>query len=311
MGNHHLRKCALRPLPFADTALYFQAQRAVVEHAEIDIEQRLLFFRELVLQPVLDGGDVFAHRLQALKKEGNFGVDILAGAARHRVQIRLRNNQHCGAHGNAGRAGNTGKFRAARGIALAILAANGPGRLGVGDDPGKLGGHGDQKGLLVLVEAPTVLLLYNQHTLQAPLVNYRHPQKGVVQLFANAFQIEIAGVFFRVVQIQRLFTPRHNAYQTLILGKADNAHELGVKALVCHHHQTAGFKILEVDRAHLNTHHLGDALHHDIQRGLQVVGGIDRLHNPAQGVEHHPPALRLSSLTRRLWRAQSSFIARR
>jgi hypothetical protein len=167
-----------------------------------------------------------------------------------------------------------------------VDADDGAGGLRMGDHARQLGGAGDEEGLLVFVEAALFDLLDHQHAEHAALVDDRYTEEGAVEFFADAGQEQEAGVGLGVVEIERFFAGGDLADQALVRRQADLADEAGVQAFVGHEHITAAVRISQVHGADFGAHDVAHPPHDDIERDLQVIGGVDFLHDTAQGVEH-------------------------
>jgi hypothetical protein len=102
---------------------------------------------------------------------------------------------------------------------------------GVGDDPGELRRHGDQKRLFALVEAPPPRLLHHQHAEHFALVNDRHPEKGVEGFLADVGQQTEVGMQLRVLEVDRLLALGDQAHQALAGFQGDLAHQPRIQAL--------------------------------------------------------------------------------
>ena len=136
---NHLLKGALSPDAFADLVDHLAGQCFIAEHAQIHIEQCLLFRAQLGREPVRYPFDVFPYCLHGGLEQRQFLLDLLGGLLGHQIQVCRRIHNYASANGHTRSAGHaveadvlgffTGKRQAtdrARGFT-------------VGDHPGQLG----------------------------------------------------------------------------------------------------------------------------------------------------------------------------
>ncbi len=296
MVADHLAQRALRPLAGANEPGDLTAQRGILEHHQVDVEQCPLFLAHLAGKPLGQGAHVGAHCLQRRLEERQLGLDLglFDRFVGHHVQIRWRQHHHRRADGRAGRTGDADEAGFLDALALAAEAADRAGRLGMGDDPGQLRAHGDQEGFLALVELAALLLLDDQHAHHPPVVDDRRTEEGGIAFFARLGEVAVARVFGGMFKVERLLARAHQADQALVGGHADLADGLLVQAFGGHQDEAIRFRIEQVDRADLAGHGLPNPQHNDAQRRLEVLGGVHFLDNLAQRAEH---AQRLSPVS--------------
>jgi hypothetical protein len=206
---------------------------------------------------------VLTHPAQGLVEQLQLGGDVVHRTIRHHVEVGRRQHHHRGADAGAGGAGHADELGLLHALALTAEAADRAGGLGMGDDPGELGAHGDQKGFLALVELAALLLLHHQHAHHPPVVDDRRAEEGGVALLAGLGKVAVARVVGGVFQVQRLLAGADQADQTFVGGHADLADGALVEALGGHQHEAVGFRVEQVDRADLAAHGLLDPLHDD------------------------------------------------
>ncbi|MDT4819800.1 hypothetical protein FQZ97_529260 [compost metagenome] len=284
--HHHLAQGALGPLARADHALDLEADGGIVEHHQVDVEERTLFGAQLGFQLAGEAAHVFAYRFQGLLEAFDLGFDVIDRAIRHHLQVSRRQHHHRGPHGGARCARHADELGFLGAFTLAAKTANGAGGLGVGDNASQLRAHGDEEGFLALVELAALLLLHHQDAHHPPVVDDRGAKEGGETLFTGFGEVAVTGVIGGVLEVQRLFAGAHQAHQAFVGGHADLADGALVQALGGHEHETVGLRVQQVDRADLAAHGLLDPLHDDRQRRLQVLGGVHFLDDLAQRVEH-------------------------
>ncbi|MNO83764.1 hypothetical protein D3C76_750860 [compost metagenome] len=284
--HHHLAQGALGPLAGADDALHFEADGSVVEHHQVDVEQRALFLAQLARQLAGEVAHVFTDRLQRLLEQLDLGLDVVDRLVRHHFQVGRRQHHHRLAHGDAGRARHADELGFGDALAGLAQAADRTGRLGVGDDPGELRAHGHQEGFLALVELAFFLLLHDQDAHHPAVVDDRRAEEGGVALLAGLGEVAVARVFGGVLQVERFLAAADQADQALVRRHAHLADGALVQAIGRHQHEAVGVRIQQIDRADLRPHRLLDALHDDAQRRLEILGGVDFLDDLTQRVEH-------------------------
>ncbi len=238
---------------------HFAAQRGVVEHHQVDVEQRALFRAQLGREFGRQRAHVAAHPFQGVLEQRQLGFDVGNGFVRDHFQVSRRQHDESGTHGGARRTGNPDKLGFLDALALTTQTTNRAGGFSVGNNPCQLRAHRDQEGLFALVELTALLLLDHQHPHHTPVVNDRCAQEGGITLFTGLGKVAIARVVSSVFQVQRLFAGTHEANQTFVRRHADLADGPLVQALGGHQHEAVGFRIEQIDRADLAAHGLLDA----------------------------------------------------
>ena len=285
MGVHHHAQGALGPVPLADLRDHLGGQGVAVEHAQVDVEQRLLLGAQALLGALGKITDFLAHPHQGLIEQSDLRVNVLHFPVRHRGQVGFRKQQHRLADGRAGGAGlaviDGGQFLV--GVELFEQRAGG---VGVGDHRRELRRDGDQEGLLALVETARVALLHHQDAEHVTVVHHRHAEEGVEGVFAGFRQVMEFRVREGVFQVDGLLAQAHLPHQTLGKPQADPADRLALEALGGHQHVTLFAVVAKVDGTHLGAHGIAHALGHQIQSGRDVRRVVHFLHDAAQGIEH-------------------------
>ncbi|MOA11772.1 hypothetical protein D3C78_1317280 [compost metagenome] len=90
----HLAQRALGPLAGLDHGGHFAAQRSIVEHHQVDVEQGPLFRAQLRGKLGGQGAHVGAHALDGGLEQPQFSVDVGDGLVRHHVQVSGRQHDH-------------------------------------------------------------------------------------------------------------------------------------------------------------------------------------------------------------------------
>ncbi|MNJ54357.1 hypothetical protein D3C77_497930 [compost metagenome] len=171
--GHHLAQRTLGPLPGLDHLHHFAAQGRVIEHHQVDVEQRALFRAQLGGKFGGEVAHVFAHPFQGIVEKLEFGVDVIDGLVGHHVEIGRRQHDNRLAHCRAGRTRHTDELGFLDTLALTTKATDRTRGLGMGNNTGELGAHGHQEGFFALVELATLLLLDNQYPHHTPVVDDR------------------------------------------------------------------------------------------------------------------------------------------
>lgn len=284
--HHHLAQGALGPLAGTDDALDLVADGGIVEHHQVDVEQRAFFLAQLAGELARQRAHVGANALQGLLEQGDLGVDVVDLLVRHHFQVGRRQHHHRLAHPDPGGAGHADELGFLDALAELAQAADRTGRLGMRDDPGELGAHGDEEGFLAFVELAALLLLHHQHPHHPPMVDDRRAEERRVALLAGLGEIAVARVGGGVLQVERLLAGADQADQAFAGSHADLADGTLVEAFGGHQDETLGLGVEQVHRADLGTHGFLDPLHDDAQRRLQILGGVHFLDDLAQRVEH-------------------------
>ncbi len=182
--NHNLTQRALRPVARFDQAGNFCTNGGIIQNAEVDIEQSVIFSIQLMAEIVCNRANINTHLIQRSFKSAQFGPPILHHFAGHGIQVGTRRHYNNGAYGYARRTGNTLNF-SGDGLSTRKLFLHGASNSGVSNNTCQLGRHGDEEGLITLVVAPLFGLLHHQNTQHFSLVDYRHTQKCVILILSN------------------------------------------------------------------------------------------------------------------------------
>ena len=94
MGIHHSTQGPLGPLALTDMHDHFGGQRMPVQHAQVDIKQRLLFRTQAFRGALGQVPHFLTHPHQRIIQAGDFRADILHLTIRHSRQIRRREQQN-------------------------------------------------------------------------------------------------------------------------------------------------------------------------------------------------------------------------
>lgn len=137
--HHHLAQGALGPLAGTDDALDLVADGGIVEHHQVDVEQRAFFLAQLAGELARQRAHVGANALQGLLEQGDLGVDVVDLLVRHHFQVGRRQHHHRLAHSDPGGAGHADELGFLDALAELAQAADRTGRLGMRDDPGEPG----------------------------------------------------------------------------------------------------------------------------------------------------------------------------
>ena len=92
--SHHLTQRALGPLTGLDHIFDFAAQRGVVEHHQVHVEQRLFFGAQLRGELFRHRAHVVAHAFEGVFEQRYFGRYVSDGLVGHHVQIGRRQHDH-------------------------------------------------------------------------------------------------------------------------------------------------------------------------------------------------------------------------
>ena len=284
--GHDLAQRALGPLTGLDDIFDFAAQRRIVEHHQVHIEQCLFFGAQLGGEFLGHRAHIVAHAFQGGLEQRNFGGDIGDGLVGHHIQIRGWQHHHGGTHGSARRTRYADELGFLDALALTAQATNRTRGFGVGNNPGQLGAHGHQEGFFTFVELTALLLLNDQDPDHAPVVDDRRAQERGIALLSGFGKVAIARVIGGVFEVQRLFTGAHKADKAFVGRHADFADRALVQALGGHQDKAVCLWIKQIDRADLAAHGLFDAQHNNPQRRLEILGGVNFLDDLAQRIEH-------------------------
>ncbi|GBH20923.1 UDP-N-acetylmuramyl pentapeptide synthase [Pseudomonas syringae pv. actinidiae] len=282
----HRAQGALCPFAGLDDIGHLAAQRGIVEHHQVDIEQRALFGAQLRGELGGQGAHVVAHAFQCILEQRQLGSDISDGLVRDNFQIGRRQHDHCDTDGGTRRAGHTDKLGFLNALALATQTANRAGGFGMRDNARQLRTHGDKEGFFALVELTALLLLDHQYANHTAVVDDRRPQKRGITLFTGLGEVAITRVIRGVFEVQRFFARTDQTNKAFVRRHADFADGTLVEAFGGHQHKTVHFGIEQVDRADLAAHGLLDAQHNNAQRRLEILGGVNFLDDLAQRIEH-------------------------
>ena len=210
---HHRAQGPLGPLAFTNLRNHFRRQGVAVQHAQVDIEQGLLFGAQGFGSPLGQVADFLTDPHQRIIQPGNLGTNVVHTAIRHGGQVRLREQQHAIANRRARAAGQaiieTGQVHPA-GVELIEQHA---GRMGMGNYGGKLGGNGNQECLFALVEAAHITLLDDHDSQHLAVMHHRHAKKGMERIFAGFRQVMEFGVGKGVFQVDRFLAQAHLPHQ--------------------------------------------------------------------------------------------------
>eukprot|EP01136_Pigoraptor_vietnamica_P039767 Opistho-1_new@10917 len=282
----HLAQRALGPLPGLDHGGYFAAQRRIVEHHQVDVEQRALFRAQLRGELGGQRTHVRSHTFDGGLEQPQFRFDVNDGLVGHHVQVGRRQHDHRRTDRRAGRARHADELGFLDTLALPAQATDRTGGLGVGDNPGELRAHGHEEGFFAFIELAALFLLDNQHTDDTAVVDDWRPEERSVALFTGFGEVAVARVIRGVFEVQGFFTRADQTHQTFIGRHADLANRALVQALGGHQHKAVGLGVKQVDRADLAAHGLFDAQHNNPQRRLEILGGVNFLDDLAQRIEH-------------------------
>ncbi len=307
MGADHVAQGALGPLALADALNDLVTQGRILEHHQVDVEQGQFFRSQLSGELLRQLADIRPHRFDRPAIQGDLGVHILDLLVRYGLEIRRRQHHHRAADGHTRCAGHRIETGILDDLAAPAQAPDGPGGLGMGNHPGELGTHGDQEGFLHLIKQPALLLLDDQHAHHPPVVDDGHPEEGGIALLAGLGKVAETGMRGGVFEVHRLLADTDITDQTLVAGQAHHPDGALVQALGGHQLIAIGIGIEQIDRANVGLHRLAHPLDDDIQRGGQVLGGVDLLNDTPQRTEHVQHQLNSS----RGSRGASSFMARR
>ncbi|MNV57274.1 hypothetical protein D3C71_1495970 [compost metagenome] len=173
----HLAQRALGPLAGLDHGGHFAAQRRVVEHHQVDVEQGALFRAQLRGELGGQGAHVGAYAFDGGLEQAQFGVDIGDGLVGHHVQIGRRQHDHRRTDRSTRRTRYADELGFLNTFALTTQATDRTGGLGVGDNAGELRAHGHEEGFFTFIELAAFFLLDDQHADDATVVNDRRPEE--------------------------------------------------------------------------------------------------------------------------------------
>ncbi|MNQ77837.1 hypothetical protein D3C85_927280 [compost metagenome] len=294
MIGDHLAQRALGPLAGLDHGGHFAAQRRVVEHHQVDVEQGALFGAQLRGELGGQRTHVGAHAFDGGLEQLELSIDVADGLVGYHVQVSRWQHDHRGTDRRTRRAGYTDELCFLNTLALTAQATDRTGGLGMGDNARELGAHGHQEGFFALVELAPLLLLDHQHAHHLAVVDDRRTEEGGITLLAGFGEVAVARVFGGVLQIERLLAGADQADQTLVGRHADLADGALVQAVGGHQDEAVALRVEQVDRADLAAHGLLDPLHDDAQGRLEILGSINFLDDLAQRIEHGSALVRIS-----------------
>ena len=123
----------------------------------------------------------------------------------------------------------------------------------------------EQECFFLFGETPALTLPHDQHTEHGTVLDNRHTEKAVIDLFTDlAAQNEI-GVVRGVVQVERFFAAHHLTHQPLAEVQSHLPDDAGAIAVSGHHHILLCIVVDEVNRTDIDRHGLFDARDDDIQ----------------------------------------------
>jgi len=284
--SHHLTQRALGPLTGLDHIFDFAAQRRIVEHHQVHVEQRLLFGPQLSGEFFRNCAHIVAHTFEGCFEQRNFSRNIGNALVRHHVQISRGQHDHRRTDRRTRRARYADKLGFLDALALTPQAADRARGFGVGNNARQLRTHGHEEGFFALIELAAFLLLDDQNPDHSSVVDDRCSQERGIALLTGFSKVAITRVIGGVFEVQRLFTGAHQADQAFVGRHADFADRALVQALGRHQDKTIGLWIKQIDRADLTAHGLFDAQHNNPQRRLEILGGVNFLDDLAQRIEH-------------------------
>ncbi len=209
----------------------------------------------------------------------------------------MREHHHCLAYCYTRCTGDTRKTGVGAALTGGAHTLNGAAGFGRSDHPCKLRRQRDQKGFFTVVKRPFVPVLYYQHAQHISVVDNRHAKEGAELFLAGFRQVVIVGMSASVFQINRLSVARHQANKTLIQLQAYVANRLFAKTLGGHQDMAIDVAVQQVNRADLRVHSIPYARHNNVERSLQVPGGVHLLDYFTQSIEHKMVRLAGDSFT--------------
>ncbi|MCY1441563.1 hypothetical protein D9M71_578820 [compost metagenome] len=177
MIGDHLAQRALGPLTGLDHGGDFAAQRGIVEHHQVDVEQGPFFRAQLRGELGRQRAHVGAHAFDGGLEQPEFGVDVGDGLVRHHVQVGRWQHDHRRTHCRTRRTRYANELGLLDAFALTTEATDRTGGFGVGDNAGELRAHGHEEGFFTFIELTTFFLLNDQHADNAAVVNDRRPEE--------------------------------------------------------------------------------------------------------------------------------------
>ena len=156
----------------------------------------------------------------------------------------------------------------------------------MGNGPGQLCGHRDQKGHTIFTKGGVGTALHHQHSQQLTVVDDGHAKEGMKAFLAGLGEIFEARVGGGIGQIERLFALADQADQALRGVQPHGADGLGIQAIAGHEDVFTPLLVLEVDRADFHPHRPLDAGDDDLQGLIQVLGIGDFLNDAPQRIQH-------------------------
>ncbi len=205
-----------RPHALADARFHGAGQALTVEQPHVDLEEPALLLRDHALEAGVEVLKVGAHRGNGRTKRLDLGLRVVGGDLRDRIEIRRRIQRVGMANADTGGAGDTGQRPVARQAAALDQLAQPAAGPGVGDNAGKLGGHGDQESHLLVVEALALLALHHHHAEELAVVDDGHAEEGVEVLLPGLGEEAEARMLIRVLEIDRLLAFGDQADQALV-----------------------------------------------------------------------------------------------
>ena len=170
---------------------------------------------------------ISAHRVDTRFKERHFVLNILRRPLRDLAKISMGKNHNGATNCDTRRSRDTWKNGVFGFLARRTQPLNRPGRFGMRDNARKLSGKCDEKRLFALVETATLALLNNQNAEYRAVVNDGHPKEGIKFFLASVLEIEVAGVFRCITQIDRLGILCNKTHQAFIGLQANAANGFG------------------------------------------------------------------------------------
>ena len=142
----------------------------------------------------------------------------------------------------------------------------------MGNHPGQLGRHGNQKGFFVLIKAALFYLLHHQDTQVFPMMDDRHTQKGGETFLASLADVMKIGVGSGIFQIDGLFSLANLTDQPFTVSQSHLTDRSSIQSFRRHEGVGGFFRIVQIDRTDLGLHGTTNALHDNLQRYLEIRG---------------------------------------